>query len=169
MRKYLALIMVLCLVCVALTACGSQANEPNEPAKIKEIPQNNEGMSLYWQSGALSLFSPDPDARIKIYTDAGKYTDGSFAWQDGHEWLVRLESSVGEFYLLPRQWVQMGDVSCTVYFADEGGEWNLRALITIKQGAGIEIYEHVYNKETNEFDKERIFSTKELENVTVVS
>ena len=83
--------------------------------------------------------------------------------------MARFENSDANVDLLPRRWVQLGDVSCVVYFADEEGQWNLHVLLTVTQGAGIIMYEHVYNNETSGFDTEVVFTTEHLDNVNIIS
>ena len=116
------------------------------------------GMNLFWdyylseQSIPDAPFTDDVNARIAIYTSAARDESGEFLYDDGQDWIISMETSSGDYLLFPRKYVQLGGVSCSVFFDwDNASDNALHVLITEQQGAGYQIYDCVFDSAKSEF------------------
>lgn len=87
------------------------------------------------------MLSEGQTAQIKLYTSAGKDTDGTLVYDDGNQWILEVEHG-GEYYTLVNKYVQLGKVN---YIAgeDENGEEFITAIIST--GAGLSVERYTYN------------------------
>ena len=77
-----------------------------------------EGMNLFWRKSDIQ-FADDSNATLSMYVRAGKDANGEFAFDDGQDCLLTLETSSGNYPLFPRRFVQLGRLFCTLY-----NNWN---------------------------------------------
>ena len=110
-------------------------------------------MTLYWQNDNLQ-FPADPNAKLSLYVNAQKDADGYFMFDDGQDWLLIMETASGDYPLFPRQFVQLGKVSCTSLI-DTSDVYHV--LVTIKQSAAYAVYDCVYNSEKQAFERVILF------------
>ena len=112
-----------------------------------------EGMNLYWQNDGIQT-KDDDNAKLSIYVRADKDDDGEFVWDDGQDWLMVMESSLGNYPLSPRRYLQFGGLSCMIYTGqnEASGSWDApRVLVTVIQGAGYWIYDCVFDTKRGAF------------------
>lgn len=112
-----ALILVFVISFSSLTACQIN-NENRDVGSIEWITPDDsidmDGMNLYWQHDNV-YFPADENAKISLYVHAEKNEDGMFMFDDGQDWLLIMETSLGDYPLFPRKYVQLGGVSCSVF------------------------------------------------------
>ena len=124
---------------------------------------NFDGMNLFWYEDNLQ-FAMDDHARLALYVCAEKYED-RFVWDDGQDWLLVLETSLGNYAIFPRQFLQFGIVSCTVFHAwnDESNAFDImHILVIVKQNAGHRIYEYVFDYDQQAFRIEQIYQAHNM-------
>ena len=98
------------------------SDEQNRTNGDKDVPEGNtdvwiaasdsvdlEGMNMYWQQDNLQ-FSADNAAKLSLYVNADKDDKGNFMLDDGNSWMMLMETSLGKYPLLPKQYVQLGGV-----------------------------------------------------------
>ena len=188
MVKLSTLILALIFTC-SLTACESNSNSPDESQKMssEETEESSEivssayaqeeetgpsieriepdsifemeDMYLYQQFDNLQ-FAADENAKLSIYVNAAPRSDGVFLFDDGQEWLILLETAMGDYPLFPRKYLQIGGVSCVVY--NEYLDDNIRPhfLITERQTAGYRIYDCIYDEEQAAFIVEPVYEAE---------
>ena len=110
------------------------------------------GMNLFWQYDWGHIipntpFATDDNVKISIYTDAYKDDNGEFLYNDGHYWMLLMETSLGDYPLFPRKRIQLGGISCAVFFSEENA---LHVLITEQWGASYQIYDCIFDNERTE-------------------
>ena len=109
------------------------------------------GMNLLCQSDNL-YFTADSDAKLSLYVHAEKDDDGVFMFDDGQEWLLVMETSLGDFPLFPREYVQLGRVDYTVFNGYSENAYDVfHVLVTVQQTAGIEMFECVFDDDKQAF------------------
>ena len=109
------------------------------------------GMNLYCQSDYIQ-FIADSDAKISLYVNAEKDDDGLFSFDTGHDWLLIMETSIGNYPLFPRRRIQHGMVSYDVFNSDSGSAYDIfHVLVTVRESAGHEIYECIFDNAKNAF------------------
>jgi len=110
-----------------------------------------DGMNLISQTDNL-YFVADSDAKISLFVRAEKNDDGDFVFDDGQDWLLVMETSLGYFPLFPRARIQLGRIDYTVFNAYSGSAYDIfHVLVTKTQGAGIEMYEAVFDSDEQAF------------------
>jgi hypothetical protein len=114
------------------------------------------GMNLYWSTDI------EPDQTLSLYTAAQYDNETGFAWDDGQDWALIFENNAGVFPLFPRQYVQLGGVSCSAYY-----EWDvepavLHVLVEVRQTAGYTIYDCVYDGPRGEFNVDTVYDADEI-------
>lgn len=148
---------------------------PQESAEDQESPANAEaaewirpgaappaeGMNLYWQSLGLQ-FPADENASLSLYVAAERAADGEFAFDDGQDWMLLFETSSGVYPLFPRQYVQLGSVSCAV-FSDLAGDAPVpHVLVTVTQTASLRIYDCIFDAEQNAFEVVKVYDRNNI-------
>ena len=107
-------------------------------------------------SGNINPFDGDENAKISLYVNAEFDDDWGWAFDDGQDWMLLMETSLGVFPLFPRKYVQLGTVSYTVqnvidtvydYVIDN----ETTVLVTIAEGAGLLMYECIFDREKKAF------------------
>ena len=185
MRRLSLLALAFFLTC-SLTACANNGNPPSESQGLsleetKEIIETEESSeissssyepSIEWIEPAPSLemedmnlyqqfdnlqFAADENAKLSIYVNAEPGSDGEFAFDDGQEWIVLLETTMGDYPLFPRKYVQLGSVSCVVYNEYVDDSTRPHFLITERQTAGYRIYDCIYDEEQAAFMVEPVY------------
>ena len=127
-------------------------------------PNAKDGMNLFWEAANIQ-FAADENARLSLYVSAGKNESGEFSFDDGQDWLLTLESSIGNYLLFPRQYVQLGKVSCTVYngWNDDSERWDItHVLVTLAEGAGFGIYDCVFDNEQKAFQAVPVYCASDI-------
>ena len=81
---------------------------------VDEIDKEN--MNLYWQYEYYPTSESENKWKFSIYTSAGKYDNGEFLYDDRQEWLMAAETPFGYYPLVPRRYIQLGGISCTIFF-----------------------------------------------------
>ena len=125
---------------------------------------DKDGMNLFWEATNIQ-FATDENARLSLYVRAEKNENGEFSFDNGQDWLLTLESSIGDYLLFPRQYVQLGKVSCKVYNAwnDVSGSWDItHVLVTLAEGAGFGIYDCVYDHEQKAFQTVPVYCASDI-------
>ena len=103
---------------------------------VDEIDKEN--MSLYWQYIYYPKPRPENAWKYSIYTSAGKTDNGEFGYDDGQEWMMVVETPSGYYPLVPRKYIQLGGISCTIFF-DNNQKGVLNVLVTEQWGASHEL------------------------------
>ena len=117
-------------------------------------------MNLFWQYDWAVHSSPDiplsndDNAKISIYTDAYKTPDGEFLYDDGHDWMLLMETSSGYYPLFPRKYVQLGSISCSVFLDN-----TLHVLVTEQWGSSYQIYDCIFDSDRNAFTVKPIYES----------
>ena len=123
-----------------------------------------EGMNLYWQLDYFQ-FAADENAMLSLYVKAEKDDDGSFVFDDGQDWLLVMKTTLGNYELFPRQYIQLGKVSATVYNAwnEESSQYDItHVLVTVGQGAGYKISDFIFDHEQRAFRVELIYDAQDI-------
>ncbi len=117
--------------------------------------------TLVWQQEDLP-YSGDEHGTLSLYVNADRDEIGEIAFDDGQEWLLRLETPQGSFDLFPRRYVQLGEVSCSV-FQDMNNEPPIfHVLVTVSQSAGYASYDCVYDPAENAFARRPIYEVSNI-------
>lgn len=117
------------------------------------VPSNDidmDGFHLFWRCDNVQL-ADDKSAALSIYVKAEVSDSGEFLFDDGQDWLVLMETSSGDYPLFPRQYVQLGGVSCAVFNDYAGDETVSHVVVTVRQTAGYQIYDCVFDSEKAAF------------------
>jgi hypothetical protein len=140
-----------------------QQNEKN--ADIEKIAASDDidfnGMHIYWQTDV--SVNSEENAVLSLFVNAEKNANGEFVLDDGNEWLLLMKYKSGDYPLFPRQYVQLGKVSCDVFFDNAD---ILHILITVAQGANHKIYDCFFDNESNEIWSKSIYNA---ENINVLA
>lgn len=138
--------------------------KPQEIVKI--LPDDNinfEGLNLFWQNTHNIMFPSDDNARLSLYVNAEITDDGEFAFDTGHEWLLVMETSFGDFPLFPRQRLQHGSVSMNAFIKGNGYVYDtFHVLVTVQQSAGLEIFDFVFDNDAKVFRKIPVYSATNI-------
>jgi hypothetical protein len=160
-RKYLELFLILGLLLVSCQQKPANNNSDELIAPTDVIDLTN--LELFWQSDI--SFELEDNATLSIYVRANKDENGELLFDDGQDWSLILESSLGKYALFPRQYVQLGRVSCLAFL---DSDHILHVLVTVLQGAGYMMYDCVYEKETRVFVKRTVYEVPSI-NVQAIS
>ena len=159
------IILFFCIFVLFLTSCQKETTvyeglpDENISHWITHIDTVDiEGMELYWQQSLYNYFPKFNDAKLSIYVTASQDDDGEWIWNDGHEWMLTLETSFGYYPLYSRGFIQFGGLSCAAYVDYDDG--TLRVLITEEWGAGYYIHECTFDNDKDAFKIETIYETK---------
>lgn len=173
----------LCAFAVLLTLSACFADSPQTaepPPSVKSggdiseewITTSNDsdvdmsGMNLYSQRDNLQ-FAADEDAILSIYVRADKNENGDLAFDDGQDWLVVIETALGNFTLFPRQYVQLGGVSCAVFNDYAEDDTTIaHVLVTVRQTAGLKIYDCVFDSDKEAFKLVPVYEAKGINFIT---
>ena len=121
-----------------------------------------DGMSIYWQTDNI-CFKEDNNAKITLYVAAEKNDDGEFSFDDGQEWLLIMETSFGSYPLFPRRYVQLGRVEYSAFNGDSGVAYDVfHVIVTVRQSAGFEIYECVFDNARKAFKKIPVYNASNI-------
>lgn len=157
-------LLALSLLLSVCTACDSETEEPKQTiAPSGEIDLTN--MNLYQQRDNLQ-FVADENAKLSVYVDAEKLEDGSFAFDDGQDWCVLLETSFGNYPIFPRQYVQLGDVSCAVFNDYVDNSEVSHILVTEQQAAGYKIFDCVFDADAKVFEITSVYNASGINFIT---
>jgi hypothetical protein len=142
-----------------------QEEEPEEEPEIIRPgnslePSTTAGMSVYQYAEAFN-FPGDENAQLILYTSALPGPDGAFMFDDGQDWALVLRAEQGSFNLLPRQFIQLGQVAVTI-FTDENTAGEFHVLVTVRTGADIEIVDFAYDEEQGVFIKTLIYDMQNI-------
>jgi hypothetical protein len=116
------------------------------------------GMNLYWQYDNIR-FVADNNATLSMYVNAEKDNDGVLFFDDGQDWLLLMETSLGKYPLFPRQYLQFGEVSCSAFHDAEN---DFHVIITVRQTAGYRIYDCVFDKDKKAFKRSTVYDTENI-------
>lgn len=177
--------LLLYAIIILVLLCGCQAETPIDSDNTRPIPttvpiptttpEPNDGrtwielqtspydltdMRVVW-CGSINLLDDNTPEFISLYVRAEKMDNGDFAFDDGQDWALLVESDEGVYPLFGRSFLQLGTVSCLVYRDVEDGE-KLHVLVQRLQGAGLEIYDCVYDNEKGAFLREPVFSADNI-------
>lgn len=94
---------------------------------------------------------------IELYVNAEKMENGSYAWDDGHKWLLVVKD--GETtYPLFNSYVQLGSVDfSTATFDGEPG-----IVLHVQQHANSSVQKFIYNEEQSGYQKEIFYSKNNI-------
>lgn len=157
-----------CTFVILLSGCQQITTQPAselEYDSVEWISTANdiemEGMNLYWQHDNIQ-FAADDDARLSLYVNAVKDSDGEILFDDGQDWLLIMETSLGDYPLFPRQYVQLGGVSCVVYndYVDE--DIVSHVVVSVQQTASYQIYDCVFDSDKKDFMRIPIYDAKAI-------
>jgi len=140
-----------CIIGILLSACQQEVPQVTQEEWI--TPAGNidmDNMNLFWQHDNLQ-FVADDNARLSIFVSAEKDENGDFLFDDGQEWAVLMETSLGNYPLFHRQYVQLGGVSCIVYNDDMDNDTVSHVLVTVEQTAGYQLYDCVFDSDKEAF------------------
>ncbi len=115
------------------------------------------GMNVVWQN-ELTQFPDDEHAKLTLYVAAEVDEEGNLAFDDGQDWLLVLETAIGRYPIFPRRYVQIGDVSCTVFNDLRLEPAVFHVMVTVRQTAGFEIYDCVYDQAEKAFRRLPVYS-----------
>lgn len=143
-------------------------DEPNgEPYKWVNLTNETDtgGMNIYWQREldiSAYHFPGDENAKLTLYVAADKNDNGEWGFDDGQDWQLLLETSDGAYPLFPRQYVQLGEVSCSVFteYTDNEDVWHV--LVTVNTTASYEIYDCVYDSSKKAFKIESAYDRRNI-------
>lgn len=129
-----------------------------------------QGMNLFWRYDHL-YFAPDSDAKLSIYVHAEPDASGNILFDDGQDWAVVLETSLGNYPLFLRQYVQFGGVSCVVFIdhtdIDYAGEDRVfHILVNVQQTAGYVLYDCVFDEEEKAFRVTQVYAAEGINFIT---
>jgi len=111
------------------------------PARTADVS----GMNLYCQNAHICLAN-DNNAKVSLYVNAEKDSNGEFMFDDGQDWLLLVETSFGDYPLFPRKYVQIGAVSYVAFYGCSGASYDVfHVLVTVSKSAGYEIYDCVFD------------------------
>jgi hypothetical protein len=156
--KYAVLLFLTCMLIISMPNTH-YAKQPTPSADSIDLT----GMNPYWQSEIPFPGGDGTEAELTLYVNADKDKNGAFIFDDGQEWLLLLKTPTEEYHLLPRQYVQLGKVSCEAFTDAEDA---LHILITVSQGANLKIYDCIYDSETKEFKIDPIYEAKGINMLT---
>ncbi|MCL2081076.1 MAG: hypothetical protein FWH16_03135 [Oscillospiraceae bacterium] len=143
-RKCAAFALAMLLLC----ACSKPDDNSHEwitPSASVDFS----GMELYWQNEYIPI---GYGAKISLYVGAEKDDEGNFGFDDGQDWLLTAETPDGWYPLFPRGYVQLGMVSYTAFYEYDGDAYSVfHVLVTVSQGAGLEIYDCVFDGDKKAF------------------
>jgi len=122
-------------------------------------------MNLFWQHDNLQ-FVADDNARLSIFVSAEKDENGDFLFDDGQEWAVLMETSLGNYPLFHRQYVQLGGVSCIVYNDDMDNDTVSHVLVTVEQTAGYQLYDCVFDSDKEAFMVIPVYDAEHINLIT---
>lgn len=175
MKKAYIRILIICAVIgmigfiSILTACkikSDVSNESQDGDSTKWITAADsidmDGMNLYWQNDNI-YFSADINAKISLYVNAEKSEDGTFMFDDGQDWLLVMETSLGDYPLFPRKYVQLGRVSCAVF--NDSNDIS-HVFVTIKQTAGYVLYDCVFDDCVKAFKVVPVYNAEDINFIT---
>lgn len=123
------------------------------------------GMNLYWQRDNIQ-FVADENAKLSIYVRADKFENGEFGFDDGQDWAVIMETSLGDYPLFPRQYVQLGGVSCVVFNDYIDDNTISHVFVTVKQTASYQLYDCVFDSDKESFKVIPIYDAKGINFIT---
>ena len=153
--RNIAMAFVLFLTFSMLAGCDTETKTGNENKSGNDdsfewiMPVGDidmAGMNLFMKYENIQFFA-DENAKLSIYVCADIDENGEILFDDGQDWLVLMETSFGDYPLFPRQRVQLGAVSCVIFNDYVGEETVQHVLVSVRQTAGYEIYDCVFNNE----------------------
>lgn len=156
-------ILSICIILVALSAC--QSNTPTEEWIKTASDLDMNGMNLYWQRDNIQ-FIGDDNAKLSIYVNAEKNENGELIFDDGQDYMLLMETSLGVYPLFPRQYVQLGGVSCIVYNDYVDNDTVSHVLVTVEQTAGYQLYDCVFDSKKEAFKKIPVYEAKGINFIT---
>ena len=122
------------------------------------------GMNLYQQYDNFQ-FAADPSAILSMYVNTEKNNDGSFAFNDGQEWLLVMETIFGEYPLFPRDYVQLGSVSCSLFngWNDITNQYDItHIIVTVTQSASYQVYKCVFDEGEKAFRRTKLYDSQNI-------
>jgi hypothetical protein len=142
---------------------GQSSGTPAQAVWIKPGDSiDMDGMNLFWQNDNL-YFPADGNARLSLYVHAEKDDNGEFIFDDGQEWLLVMETSIGDFPLFPRKYVQLGRVEYTVFngYGDNGYD-ALHVLVAVHQTASLEVFECIFDNDEQAFKAVPVYKAENI-------
>lgn len=149
------LLLYAIIILVLLCGCQAEMESVDELAliELQTSPYDLTDMRVVW-CNSINLQDDDTPELISLYVRAEKMDNGEFVFDDGQDWALLVESDEGVYPLFERDFVQLGTISCTVYRDVE----SLHVLVQRLQGAGLEIYDCIYNVEKAAFLRTPVYS-----------
>ena len=155
-----------CMIVMLLSACQQEAPQVTQEEWI--APASNidiDNMNLFWQHDNIQ-FVADDNAKLSIFVNAEKDENGDFLFDDGQEWAVLMETSLGNYPLFRRQYVQLGGVSCIVYNDYTDNDMVSHVLVTVEQTAGYQLYDCVFDSNKEAFMVIPIYDAQDINFIT---
>lgn len=154
-------VITITIIMLAISGCQSaeqtaapDTTEPTNDVSDEWItPGDNidiTGMNLYWQQDNLQ-FIADENAKLSIYVEGETNENGELLFDDGQDWLVLMETALGDYPLFPRSYVQLGGVSCAVFNEYMDDSVISHVIVTIQQTAGYQICDYKFDSNKNAF------------------
>ena len=152
--KKIILVFILCIITLFISSCEQKSSNKNIEEWVNpSVAINIDGMNLYWQQDNLQVLN-DNQAKLSLYTNAEMLGNNEFAFDDRNEWLLVLETSLGNYELFPRNYIQLGGIDCSTYYT-----WNentkqydtLNIIVTIRQSASYRIDKYVFDSDKKAF------------------
>lgn len=132
---------------------------------VPSAPIDTSDLNIYWQY-EITGFSGEENAILALYVNAEKDDNEQFLFDDRNEWALVLTYKDDKFNLLDRQFLQLGDVSCSVFFDFNGENPIPHILTTIQQTASYEIFEFIYDSSDNRFLKNTVYDMQNINFIT---
>lgn len=132
-----------------------RAEAEQEAVDIAALPNGSflEGMERYKEidldGEAGGLYG------VALYTTARRDEMGDFQWDDGQEFALAVQAQDGFYPLIPRNYVQLGDVDFTSFVDGDTGEFHV--LVQVTQGAGVEVYDFTYLPQEQVFRRREVY------------
>ena len=164
-KKSIILLFIALMIVSMITGCSISKDDVSQPEWISPADSiDRSGMNIYYRSEDIQ-FAADSEAMISLYVAAGKNSDGVFGFDDGQDWLLVMETSLGDYPLFPRQYVQIGMVSYTIFNEWGDDAWDIfHVLVTVDQGAGYKIYDCIFDGDKKAFQIIPVYDASNINN-----
>lgn len=167
-RAVISYLICFFVVFTFLSGCQPNANQSMPELEDDSVewiaPADDidmEGMNLYWQHDNIQ-FVADDEAKLSLYVHAERNRDGELSFDDGQDWLLVMETVLGNYPLFPRQYVQLGEVSCVVYNDYVNEDTISHVVVSVQQTASYEIYDCVFNNEEKAFKRMSVYDAQAI-------
>ena len=133
-----------------LLALDKEENVTSVKRTIDSVDVESKTIKNYSVLGEYKLESSNypKDAKVSLLAEVDEYKEGEYAWDDGQNWMLLLESSQGEFLLFD-EYIQLGRLE--VYLINDYNTNNSYLTTIQDMDSGIIIREYKYDAENNKF------------------